>query len=180
MNPDIRLYFSESVVPDTNIQKIILKPSLKHIINGAHMNYEYEYETYENKYLFQGFYFHDYLILLIDRYHKELDVSVELKQVYFIPIEWKMVENNHTSYFILNEPDEKVESIFCIYCRNRIQSLSYLHKTLFDLEKKYFRVRIKNYYHLSKNNISTTHYIWKNVKDFFSFQFPSIEDETKE
>ena len=63
MNPDIRLYFSESVVPDTNIQKIILKPSLKHIINGAHMNYEYEYETYENKYLFQGFYFHDYLIL---------------------------------------------------------------------------------------------------------------------
>jgi hypothetical protein len=38
------------------------------------------------------------------------------------------------------------------------------------------RVRIKNYYHLSKDNITTTHYIWKNVKDFFSFQFPSTEE----
>ncbi len=100
----------------TNIHRIEMNPNYDDpfLVNGSHLTYSYEFidQSKNLKYIFKGFHQDGLFVIVIDTYHLDLMTTNELKEVYMIPMEWKMKETpNHIMVWDIDVGMEKKTGI---------------------------------------------------------------------
>lgn len=106
--------FSEEIFPKSELRQINLSvKDVPYLTNHSHEVYESKMETEEYIYLFEGFFNDGFLILICDIFDKRVNNKIESKDVYAIPIDWKLVQqskNNYNNIRINNH----IETKWCI------------------------------------------------------------------
>lgn len=89
---------------DKNFKKLYFSPN-KDILyyDNSHLNYIYEIEIENIKYTFYGFFKNNFFVIIYNSYHKELNISIENKNIILIKLDWilqKYNDNNESIYVI--------------------------------------------------------------------------------
>lgn len=91
--------FSDEIFINSNIRQIHLSVrDIPYLTNCSHEVYESKMDTDDYIYFFEGFHNDGFLVLICDIYDKRVKNRVESKDVFAIPIDWKLVQQTKNNY----------------------------------------------------------------------------------
>ncbi len=138
------IQFSDELIPNTNLKKIFFDvKNSNYIINGSHEVYEYLHEFDQYIYIFEGFYQDGYLVIIYDIFDKRTKNRVEAKEVFIIPIDWKLIKSNNIMRWTLDINTEIQMRIYKINIRKRMVEIPFLKNFIENSDYEELNVKIK-------------------------------------
>ncbi len=150
---------AEEFIKQTNIHRIEMIPNYdSFLVNGSHLTYSSEIidQTKQLKYIFRGFHQDGLFVIVIDTYHMDLMTTNELKDIYMIPMEWKMVEiPNHIMVWDVDIDENKQESIvYKMNIRRRFRNIQRLKEWIENEEdNRVEKIRVRFHREIERPNI---------------------------
>ncbi len=153
IKPKYLITFSEELIPNSNLRQLFLDiKNAKYLINGSHEVYEYLHEFDNYIYIFEGFYQDGYFVLVYDIIDKRTKNKVESKDVYVIPIEWKLTKNSeNVMRWSLDVNTEIYMKIYKLNIRKRLYEIPFLRNFIENTDHEEIYIKIK------RNDVEFTH-----------------------
>ncbi len=147
LRPKYLITFSDELVPNSNLRQLYLDvKNVNYLINGSHEIYEYLHEFDNYLYMFEGFYQDGYLVLIYDIYDKRTKNKVESKDLYLIPIDWKLTKNSdNIMRWSLDINTEVYMKIYKLNIRKRLYEIPFLKNFIENSDFEELYIKIKRY-----------------------------------
>jgi hypothetical protein len=138
--------FSDTIIPSTNLRQILFDTkNSNYLVNGSHEVYEYLHEFEHLIYIFEGFYQDGFLVIIYDIFDKRTKNRVESRDVFVIPIEWKLVKNSNNMRWTLDVSTEIHLKIFKLNIRKRMYEIPFLKNFIENSDYEELFIKIKRH-----------------------------------
>lgn len=165
MSHSISLHFFSEIIPHSKIHHLQLKSeSEDKFVNGSHLSYQGEIHDKEYIYTFHAFYQDGFCVITMDSFHKELKTTIEHKNVYVLPIEWKLIQiaNQDLMVWIIDVEKEIFLKYYILKIRKRLQEIPFLKRYIEQEEYDEGSVYIKRTDQKIKKEL-----MWERMKTWF-------------